>query len=75
MIKLIIAHDQFARIKEIGNPFGDEIKVGLTYNGLSLNQVGVGTTTSDDNIITALKALACLGFYGVTRRNQGNPVC
>ena len=42
----VINSNQFARIKEIGNPFGNEIRVGLAYNGLSLSQVGTSTATS-----------------------------
>jgi hypothetical protein len=54
----VINSNQFSRIKEIGNPFGNEIRVGLAYNGLSLSQVGSTTATSYE--INTEKS----GFYG-----------
>lgn len=59
----VINTNQFARMKEIGDPFGNEIRVGLAYNGLSLSQVGTTTATSYD--INATK----YGFHGALSIN------
>jgi hypothetical protein len=54
----VVSDNQINRMKEISNPFGNEIRVGLAHTTLNMQQVGTSTVTE-----YALKPTKDL-FYG-----------
>ena len=59
----VVNDDQFSRTKEIGNPFGNSIKLGMFYTKLSMSQKGASTSTEYNLVPTHT------GFYGAVSVN------